>query len=102
MTLDAGILAASMSGVSILVTVGGGFYFMGRVTGRMDAHEANTKRIEADVHEMKVLLISSAVDASRLNRAEADIQNLEDDVRNLRKGVGWIKDEGARGTDREY
>jgi len=100
--MDTGQLAAGFAALNILFTVGGGFYFMGRVTGRMDAHEENTKRVEGEVNEVKKLLISSAVEADRLRRAEADIQNVEEDVRNLRKGIGWIKDENAHGVNREY
>lgn len=102
MNVDPGALAAGMSGLSMLVTVGGGFYFMGRITGRMDSHEANTVRIEKELGEVKTLLVSSAVEADRLRRAEADIINVEHDLRNLRKGVGWIKDDGAPGVNREY
>ena len=102
MIVDASAVAAAVAAFNVLVTVGGGFYFVGRVTGRMDTHEANTKRIESDLHEVKALLVTSAVEVDRLRRAEADIDNLEADVRNLRKGVGWIKDEAAHGVDREY
>lgn len=102
MNVDPSSLAVVFGTVNILVTVGGGFYFMGRVTGRMDAHEDNTKRIEGDVREMKALLVSAAVDGSRLTRAEADIHNLDTDVRNLRKGIGWIRDADAPSVNREY
>lgn len=99
---DASVIAATIAAFNILVTIGGGFFFLGRVTSRMDAHEANTIRIEVDVREMKKLVVSAAVEADRLRRAEADIENVEKDIRNLRRGVGWIKDEHAQGIDREY
>lgn len=100
MNVDPGTVAAVVAGFNFALTLVGGGIAYGRVTTRLDAHDADTKRIEADVHEMKKLLISSAVEADRLRRAEADIQNLETDVRNLRRGVGFIR--GEKGIDREY
>lgn len=99
---DAATIAATIAAFNILVTVGGGFFFLGRITSRMDAHEANTMRLEADVHDMKDLVTSAAVEADRLRRAEADIENVEEDVRNLRRGIGFINDSGARGVNREF
>lgn len=102
MNIEPGAVAVTLGLFNALVTVGGGFYFVGRVTGRMEAHEASTKRIEDDLHEVKRLLVVSAVEAGKLKRAEADIQNIEGDLRNLRKGVGWIRDEDAKSVEREY
>lgn len=102
MGADAGTVAAIAAGLNILFTVGGGFFFAGKMTARMDAHDEKTERIEGEITEVKKLLVSSAVEADRLRRAEADIQNIDHDLRNLRKGVGWIKDERAHGVDREY
>lgn len=95
MTEDAGIVAAAVGALNIVLTIGGGGFFMGMLTGKI-------KRIEKDVSETKKLLVSSAVEADRLRRAEADIQNVEEDVRLLRRGVGWITDEKAHGVNREY
>lgn len=102
MNVDAGTLAAGIAAFNVAITLVGGGVLWGRVTGRMDAHEANTTRIEAAVHAMSALLVTSAVEADRLRRAEADIENVENDLRNLRRGVGWIKDDGAHGVNREY
>jgi DNA-binding FadR family transcriptional regulator len=102
MNIDPGTAAIAFGAFNMLVTVSGGFYFVGRVTGRMDAHEASTKRIEADLHEVKALLVVSAVEAAALRRAEADITNIEEDLRRLRRGVGWINDDKAKSVDREY
>lgn len=93
--MDAGTIAAAVAGFNILVTVGTACFFVGAFKGRLD-------RVETDVHETRALLVSAAVDASRLTRAEADIHNLDGDIRNLRKGVGFINDENARGVNREY
>jgi hypothetical protein len=60
------------------------------------------KRIETDVRETRGLLVTSAVETDRLRRAEADIDNLEDDLRKLRMGVGWINDGKATSVNREY
>lgn len=95
MNVDAGTVAVIAGGLNLVITVGGGGYFMGVLTGKI-------KRIEEDISETKILLVSSAVAADRLKRAEADISNIEHDLRNLRKGVGWIKDENARTVEREY
>lgn len=102
MNVDPGAVAIAFGAFNMLVTVGGGFYFVGRVTGRMDAHEASTKRIELDLHEVKSLLVVSAVEVDKLRRAEADIANIEEDLRRLRRGVGWIKDDKAKSVEREY
>jgi hypothetical protein len=95
MDIDAGTVAAGVAALNLVLTVGGGGFFAGILTGRVG-------RIETDVKETKGLLVTSAVEADRLRRAEADIQNVEEDVRNLRKGVGYINDARATGVNREY
>jgi hypothetical protein len=95
MIVDAGTIAAGVAALNLVLTVGGGGFFAGKLTGKI-------QRIETDVRETKGLLVTSAVEADRLRRAEADIQNVEEDIRNLRKGVGWINDAAAKGINREY
>jgi hypothetical protein len=95
MDIDAGTVAAAVAALNLVLTVGGGGFFAGKLTGKI-------QRIETDIRETKGLLVTSAVEADRLRRAEADIQNVEEDIRNLRKGVGYINDAGARGLNREY
>jgi len=95
MNIDPGAVAAVIGIANIALTVGGGGYFMGVLTGKV-------RRIETDVSETKKLLITSAVEADRLRRAETDIQNVEEDIRNLRKGVGFVNDGTARSVNREY
>lgn len=95
MNADAGTIAAIVGGLNIVLTIGGGGFFMGILSGQV-------KRIEKDVAETKKLLVSSAVEADRLRRAESDIQNIEHDLRNLREGKGWINDSDAKGVSREY
>jgi hypothetical protein len=95
MIVDAGTIAAGVAALNLVLTVGGGGFFAGKLTGKI-------QRIETDVRETKGLLVTSAVEADRLRRAEADIQNVEEDIRNLRKGVGWINDAVAKGINREY
>lgn len=95
MVADAGTVAAVVGALNIALTIGGGGYFVGRLTGTV-------RRIEKDVGETKKLLVSSAVEADRLRRAEADITNVENDLRNLRKGIGWINDDKSRNLNREY
>lgn len=102
MNIDAATVGVLFGAVNTVVMIGGGFFFMGRLTGRLDIQDVKIARIESDVHETKGLLVSAAVDASRLNRAEADIQNLDTDVRLLRRGVGFIKDADATSVNREY
>jgi hypothetical protein len=95
MNVDAGTIAAGVAALNLVLTIGGGGFFAGILTGKV-------KRIETDVRETKGLLVTSAVEADRLRRAEADIDNIEEDIRNLRKGVGWINDAHAKGVNREY
>jgi hypothetical protein len=95
MNIDAGTVAVSVAVLNIAVTVGGGGFFAGVLTGKV-------KRIETDVAETKSLLVTSAVEADRLRRAEADIHNIEDDIGRLRRGVGWVNDGNAAGVNREY
>jgi hypothetical protein len=95
MIVDAGTVAAGVAALNLVLTVGGGGFFAGILTGKV-------KRIEKDVGETKSLLVTSAVEADRLRRAEADIDNLENDIRGLRRGVGWINDDAAKGVNREY
>lgn len=102
MPTDAGTIAAVAAGFNILFTVGGGFFFMGRMTARADAHDEKTQRIENEVSEVKKLLITSAVEADRLRRVEGDITRIETTVTDLRKGIGWINDKHAKGVSREY
>lgn len=102
MNIDASAAAVIAVGLNIAVTLIGGGIAYGRVSTRLDAHDADTKRIEDGLHELRSLLVSSAVEADRLRRAEADIQNLEEDVRNLRRGIGFINDRNEKSVDREY
>ena len=95
MAVDASTVAAVVAALNIVLTIGGGGFFAGVITGKV-------KRIETDVRETKVLLVTSAVEADRLRRAEADIDNLQEDFRNLRRGVGWINDGKAVSVNREY
>lgn len=95
MTADASTVAAIVAVINVAITVGGGGFCAGVLTGKI-------KRIETDIKETKGLLVTSAVEADRLRRAEADIDNLEEDLRNLRRGVGWINDSKAANLNREY
>lgn len=95
MPFDASIVSAAIAALNIVLTIGGGGFFAGVLTGKI-------KRIETDVKETKGLLVTSAVEADRLRRAEADIDNLEEDLRGLRRGVGWITDGKAASVNREY
>lgn len=102
MNIDSGVLAACAALAQIVVTIGGGFYFMGRVTGRLDFQDVKIGMIQKDVSETKNLVTASAVHETRIGHMEADIQNVETDVRRLRRGVGWIRDADAQSVDREY
>lgn len=102
MNIDAGTIAAVVAGLNVAITLVGGGIAYGRVSTRLDSHDADTKRMEHSLDEVRKLLISSAVEADRLRRAEADIQNLEEDVHGLRRGIGFIKDHTEKSVDREY
>ena len=95
MTADAALIAAAVALINLVLTIGGGGFFAGKLSGKI-------QRIETDIRETKGLLITSAVEADRLRRAEADIDNCEADIRNLRQGKGWIVDNQATGVNREY
>jgi hypothetical protein len=95
MIIDAGTVAALVAALNLVLTVGGGGFFAGKLTGKV-------QRIETDVRETKGLLVTSAVEADRLRRAEADIDNIEADIDRLRRGVGWVNNEGQRGVNGEY
>lgn len=95
MNLDGSTIAAAVALINLVLTIGGGGYYAGKLSGKI-------QRIETDIRETKGLLVTSAVEADRLRRAEADIDNIEADVRNLRQGKGWINDAHASGLAREY
>jgi hypothetical protein len=95
MNVDASTVAAIVAILNIALTIGGGGFLAGRITGKVN-------RIETDVRETRSLLITSAVEADRLRRAETDIDGLKIDVRNMRQGKGWINDSDATGVNREY
>jgi len=95
--------------VEIVATLGGGFYFMGKVTGRLDRQDERIKdiyrifnTIQNDMATMRALITASAVHETRLSHLEAEIMNLTVDFRRLRRGVGWVQDAEARTVDREY
>lgn len=102
MVVDGVSVAIVVGLINVMATVGGGFYFMGRMSGRFETYDVRMAHIETDVHYVKNTVATAAVDANRLTRAEADIHNLDIDLRNLRKGVGWINDRDAQGVNREY
>lgn len=95
MDIEAGTVAAGIAALNLVLTVGGGGFFFGALTGKV-------KRIETDVRETKGLLVTSAVEADRLRRAEADIDNIEADINRLRRGVGWVNNESQKGVNGEY
>lgn len=87
--------AVIMGMINLAFIIGGGFFFTGRLTGRLDVQDTKITVIERDVRDTKGLLVTAAVDANRLNRVESDIHD-------LRRGVGFINDAGARSVTREY
>lgn len=93
--IDAATVVVAGVALNIVITVGGGGFFYGKLTGKVD-------RIEKDVGETKGLLVTSAVEVDRLRRAEADIHNIEHTIDDLRRGIGWINDAGAKGLAREF
>lgn len=95
MTIDAATVAVAVALLNLALTAGGGGFFAGKLTGKV-------QRIETDVRETKGLLVTSAVEADRLRRAETDIDALRSEFRDLRQGKGWINDSDATGVNREY
>ena len=109
MQIDVATFAAVAAVADIIVTIGGGFFFMGKMTGKLDAQADKSDEIKVEINNLRNLVSASAVLESRLARAETDIQGAEIDVRNLRntvfdlrRGVGFIQEKNAKTVDREY
>jgi len=109
MEINIAMFAAIAAVLEIVTTVGGGFYFMGKVTGRLDRQDEkisdlqkNLVEMRGDIKETRALITATAVHETRLSHIEADIINVTLDVRRLRRGVGWINDKAAKSVDREY
>lgn len=102
MLIDTSVFAAIAAVVNIIATVGGGFFFVGKMTSRVDGIEASLVDLKKDVSDTKILVTASAVHESRIDRMENDIQAAETAIDMLRRGIGFIQDRKARSVDREY
>lgn len=79
--------------IQIIVFFGGGLVAFVRVQGKLDVLSLRVENLEKSSANIGSILQQVAVQSQRLT-------GLEDDVRGLRRGEGWIR--GRPGLDGEY
>lgn len=84
------IVVIFVGGLSVLVTL------RNTVTGLKE----DVTSIQYELRQMAGILTKMAVAETRLDNADTRIARIEADIRDLRKGVGWVK--GHHGVDGEY
>jgi hypothetical protein len=79
-----------IGGLAVLITL------RNTVTGLKE----DVTSIQYELRQMAGILTKMAVAETRLDNADTRIARIEADIRDLRKGVGWVK--GHHGVDGEY
>lgn len=104
--VDTTVIVAIAASIQIISTVGGGFYFFGRISRRLDEQDEKIEQLKTDLHSIRESMTAIATQVQGLVTGEAvqntRLDNNEKTVDELRRGVGWITDTGARGINREY
>ena len=106
MVIDTSVIVAAAAGLQIIITIGGGFYFFGRLSTRLDEQDKKIDELKDELHDIRELVTSVAAQGQLLVTGEA-VQNnrldyAEKTIDDLRRGVGFIRDGSARSIDREY
>lgn len=80
--------------------VGGGLIVLVTLRNTVAGLKEDVTSIQYELRQMSGILTKMAVAETRLDNADTRIARIEADIRDLRKGVGWVK--GHHGVDGEY
>jgi hypothetical protein len=80
--------------------VGGGLLVLVTLRNTVTGLKEDVASIQSELRDMAGILTKMAVAETRIDNADTRIARIESDIRDLRKGVGWVK--GHHGVDGEY
>jgi hypothetical protein len=86
--------------VEIASIIGGGLLVLVKLNNNVVSLKVDVSAMQAEITKLGEVLIKMAVTDTRVAAADSRIANLEQDVREMRHGDGFVK--GPRGIDREY
>jgi hypothetical protein len=111
MQIDSAVFAAAAACVTLIGTLGGGFYFSGKVSQKLDEHSEARKTLTEKLDRFIETINAAALDTvkleKRIEHAEENIGRVDNTVEDLRRGRGWITNRDVRIVDpnsvnREY
>lgn len=80
--------------------VGGGLLVLVTLRNTVTGLKEDVTSIQYELRKMGDVLTKMAVAETRIDNADTRIARIESDIRDMRKGVGWVK--GHHGVDGEY
>jgi hypothetical protein len=86
--------------VQVIGMVVGGLIVLISLRNTVAGLKEDVTSIQYELRQMAGILTKMAVAETRLDNADTRIARIEADIRDLRKGVGWVK--GHHGVDGEY
>lgn len=87
--------------VEIAAIIGGGALFAISLRNDVSGLKKNTMAMQEEIKGLSAIVTKMAVAENRLDNADTRITNVEQDIRELRHGEGFVRS-GPRGIDREY
>lgn len=98
MTVDWTISVGNI--IQIAAILGGGLLVLVTLKNTVSILQRDVASIQTEIKKMGDILTKMAVAETRLDNTDTRLTNVERDIRDLRRGDGWIH--GHRGVDGEY
>jgi len=86
--------------IQVVVILVGGLSVLVTLRNTVSGLKEDVTCIQYELRKMGDILTKMAVAETRLDNADTRIAQIESDIRDLRKGVGWVR--GHHGVDGEY
>jgi len=86
--------------IQIVVILAGGFAVLVTLRNTVDGLKTDVSTIQEELRKMGDILTKMAVAETRLDNTDTRLSRVESDLRDLRRGVGFVR--GHRGADGEY
>lgn len=86
--------------IQVCVIAGGGLLVLMTMKGTVDVLKRDVGSIQTEIKKMGDILTKMAVAENRLDNTDTRLTNVERDLRDLRRGEGFIR--GPSGIDREF
>jgi len=86
--------------IQVLAIAGGGMLVLVSMRNTVSVLQRDVASIQVEIKKMGDILTKMAVAETRLDNTDTRLTSLERDVRDLRRGEGFIR--GTAGIDREF